>query len=421
MSANKIGNKLSIDKVDLKGKRVLIRVDFNVPLDKSGNITNGQRINESLKTINYSLEQGAKSVVLMSHLGRPDGLVKPEYSLAPVAKYLQDKLNRPIKFLNDCVGEDIEKECSNPAEGTVILLENLRFHIEEEGSGVDKDGKKVKADAEKVKQFRASLTKLGDVYVNDAFGTAHRAHSSMVGVELPQKAAGFLMKKELEYFAKALETPKKPFLAILGGAKVSDKIKLIENLLGKVDEMIIGGGMAFTFKKYCDKREIGSSLLDQSAEQLTHDIIEKAKKNGVKLHFPFDYVIADKFSNDANIKNVTEEEGIPQGWMGLDCGPKTNEENRETILRAHTIVWNGPMGVFEMSNFENGTKSAMNAAIEATTKGTITIIGGGDTATAAATYKAEDKVSHVSTGGGASLELLEGRELPGVTALSNLN
>ncbi|KAN0029864.1 hypothetical protein ACTA71_008001 [Dictyostelium dimigraforme] len=420
MSSNKIGNKLSLDKVDVKGKRVLIRVDYNVPLDKSNNITNTQRIDASIPTLEYCLKNGAKSIVLMSHLGRPDGLVKPEYSLKPVVKVLEDQLKKPIKFLSDCVGEQVEKECSNPEDGTIILLENLRFHIEEEGSGVDAEGKKVKANPEKVKEFRESLTKLGDIYVNDAFGTAHRAHSSMVGINLPQKAAGFLMKKELEYFAKALESPSKPFLAILGGAKVSDKIKLIENLLDKVDEMIIGGGMAFTFKKFIDNKEIGSSLLEKSAEQITKDIIAKAAKNNVKLHFPVDYVIADKFDNGANTKTVTQDQGIPEGWMGLDCGPETIKENSEAITRAKTIVWNGPMGVFEMSKFEAGTKAAMDDVVKATTNGAITIIGGGDTATCAAKYNTEDKVSHVSTGGGASLELLEGRELPGVTALSDL-
>ncbi|KAK5578562.1 hypothetical protein RB653_008234 [Dictyostelium firmibasis] len=420
MSSNKIGNKLSLDKVDVKGKRVLIRVDYNVPLDKQNNITNTQRIDASLPTLEYCLKNGAKSIVLMSHLGRPDGLVKPEFSLKPVVKVLEEQLKKPIKFLSDCVGEEVEKECANPEDGTIILLENLRFHIEEEGSGVDAEGKKVKANPEKVKEFRKSLTKLGDVYVNDAFGTAHRAHSSMVGVELPQKAAGFLMKKELEYFAKALESPSKPFLAILGGAKVSDKIKLIENLLDKVDEMIIGGGMAFTFKKFIDGKQIGSSLLEKTAEQTTKDIIAKAAKNNVKLHFPVDYVIADKFDNGANVKTVTQDEGIPEGWMGLDCGPETIKQNSEAITRAKTIVWNGPMGVFEMSKFEAGTKAAMDDVVKATTNGAVTIIGGGDTATCAAKYNTEDKVSHVSTGGGASLELLEGKELPGVNALTDL-
>eukprot|EP01132_Coremiostelium_polycephalum_P009315 gene9315-11417_t len=415
-----IGNKLSIDDLDVKGKRVLIRVDFNVPLSKDGKITNTQRIDASLPTIRDCFKKGAKSVILMSHLGRPDGLVKKEFTLKPVADVLVKEFpDRKVVFLNDCVGKEVEDACANPEEGTIILLENLRFHVEEEGSGVDESGKKVKANEDAVKAFRASLTKLGDVYVNDAFGTAHRPHSSMVGVQLPQRAAGHLMKKELEYFSKALETPQKPFLAILGGAKVSDKIKLIENLLDKVDEMIIGGGMAFTFKKFIEGTRIGSSLFEQSAEDLTKRIIEKAKKNNVKLYFPTDFVVADKFSNDANFKVVTDEQGIDDGWMGLDCGPKTSETNKKVVLGAKTIVWNGPMGVFEMSNFEKGTIAVMDAVVEATSAGAITIIGGGDTATCAAKYKTEDKVSHVSTGGGASLELLEGRELPGVTALSS--
>ncbi|EGC34289.1 phosphoglycerate kinase [Dictyostelium purpureum] len=418
--SNKIGNKLSIDQVDVKGKRVLIRVDYNVPLNGT-EITNTQRIDASIPTLKYCLENGCKAIILMSHLGRPDGVAKKEYSLAPVVPVLEKALGKKVEFLSDCVGEEVEKACASPADGSVILLENLRFHAEEEGSGVGADGKKFKPSGEDVKKFRDSLTKLGDVYCNDAFGTAHRAHSSMVGVNLPQKAAGFLMKKELEYFAKALESPQKPFLAILGGAKVSDKIKLIENLLDKVDEMIIGGGMAFTFKKYIENIEIGSSLLEKDAEQITKNIIAKAQKNNVKLHFPVDFVIADKFAKDAQSKTVTQEEGIPAGWMGLDCGPKTNVSNKETVLRAKTIVWNGPMGVFEFDKFETGTKEVMNAVVEATTKGAITIIGGGDTATCAAKYETEKKVSHVSTGGGASLELLEGRELPGVTALSDKN
>jgi len=413
-----LSNKLGIEQLDLSNKRVLIRVDFNVPLEKDGKITNTQRIDASLPTIEYALKKGAKSVVLMSHLGRPDGQVKKEYTLAPVVDILKEKLKRDITFLDDCVGEKVEKACADPAPGTVFLLENLRFHAEEEGSGVDDAGKKFKPSDDAVKQFRASLSKLGDVYINDAFGTAHRAHSSMVGCQLPQRAAGYLMKKELDYFAQALENPKKPFLAILGGAKVSDKIKLITNLLDKVDEMIIGGGMAFTFKHYVDNVKIGNSLLEKSSNELVHQVIEKAKKNGVKLVFPVDYITGDKFDKNAATGEADDKEGIPNGWMGLDAGPKSRKIFEDTVLGAKTIVWNGPVGVFEFDKFEQGTKSLMNAVIEATKKGAVTIIGGGDTATAAAKYDAEDKVSHVSTGGGASLELLEGKELPGVTALS---
>jgi len=412
-----ISNKLSIDQLELKDKRVLIRVDFNVPLE-NGKITNDQRIVASLPTIKYALEQGAKSVVLMSHLGRPDGQRKEDSSLKVCVEVLKKNLNRDITFLDDCVGAEVEKACADPKQGSVILLENLRFHVEEEGSGVDKDGKKVKAKEEDVQKFRQSLTKLGDVFVNDAFGTAHRAHSSMVGVDL-KRASGFLMKKELEYFAKVLEKPEKPFLAILGGAKVSDKIKLIEHMLDQVDEMIIGGGMAFTFKKVLNNVKIGKSLFDEEGSKLVQRIVEKAEKNKVKLHFPCDYVTGDKFDKNATVGNATDESGIPDNALGLDVGKKSSEEFREAILRAKTILWNGPVGVFEWDNFEAGTKSIMDAVLEATEKGATSIIGGGDTATAAAKYGAEEKVSHCSTGGGASLELLEGKTLPGVAALSD--
>eukprot|EP01113_Clastostelium_recurvatum_P028539 TRINITY_DN344_c0_g1_i1.p1 TRINITY_DN344_c0_g1~~TRINITY_DN344_c0_g1_i1.p1 ORF type:complete len:417 (+),score=162.68 TRINITY_DN344_c0_g1_i1:124-1374(+) len=412
-----ISGKKSIDTVSLSGKRVLIRADYNVPQDDKGKITNTQRIDATIPTIKYALEQGAKSIVLMSHLGRPDGQPKKEASLAPVAEVLREALKHDVIFLPDCVGAEVEKACADPAPGSIILLENLRFHVEEEGAGVGADGKKVKADDAKVKEFRSSLSKLGDVYINDAFGTAHRPHSSMVGVDLPDKAAGFLMKKELEYFGRALENPERPFLAILGGAKVSDKIKLITNMLDKVDEMIIGGGMAFTFKRFVDGMKIGNSLFEKDAENIVKEVIEKAKKNNVKLHFPVDYIVADKFAKDAKTGAATDAEGIEDGWLGLDCGEKSNAAFREVVLRAKTIVWNGPMGVFEWDHFERGTKSLMDAVVEATQKGTCTIIGGGDTATCAAKYGTEDKVSHVSTGGGASLELLEGRVLPGVTAL----
>ncbi|KAG8179837.1 hypothetical protein JTE90_020820 [Oedothorax gibbosus] len=411
-------NKLSIDALDLKDKRVLMRVDFNVPI-KDAVITNTQRIVAALDSVKYALDKGAKSVVLMSHLGRPDGNRVEKYSLKIVADELQKLLGRNVQFLSDCVGPEVEAACANPASGSVILLENLRFHIEEEGKGVDASGAKVKAKPEDVEKFRASLTKLGDVYVNDAFGTAHRAHSSMVGVQLPQKASGFLMKKELEYFAKALHNPVKPFLAILGGAKVADKIQLIENLLDKVNEMIIGGGMAFTFLKTLNNMEIGNSLYDEEGSKICAKLMEKAKANGVQIHLPEDFVTADKFAEDATTGTATVEGGIPKGYMGLDCGPKSVERFCAAIGRAKTIVWNGPAGVFEFANFANGTKAVMDKVVEVTGSGTITIIGGGDTATCCAKWKTEDKVSHVSTGGGASLELLEGKTLPGVAALSD--
>ncbi|KAG1055971.1 hypothetical protein G6F43_002098 [Rhizopus delemar] len=414
-----LSNKLSIRDLDLKNKRVLIRVDFNVPM-KDGAITNNNRIVQALPTVKYALDNGASAVILMSHLGRPNGEAVAKYSLKPVAAEVEKLLGKPVEFLNDCVGPDVEKACQSATGGKIILLENLRFHIEEEGSAKI-DGQKVKADAEAVKKFRASLTALADIYVNDAFGTAHRAHSSMVGVDLSQRAAGFLMQKELEYFAKALENPARPFLAILGGAKVSDKIQLIENMLDKVNALIVCGGMAFTFKKTLDNVKIGKSLFDEAGSKLVENLVKKAAEKNVKLVFPVDFVTADKFAPDANTGYATDADGIPDEWEGLDCGKKSSELFREEILKSKTIVWNGPSGVFEFDAFANGTKSVLNAVIEATKEGATTIIGGGDTATAALKWGAEGKVSHISTGGGASLELLEGKELPGVTALSSKN
>ncbi|KDQ12341.1 hypothetical protein BOTBODRAFT_34635 [Botryobasidium botryosum FD-172 SS1] len=412
-----LSKKLTINDVDLKDKRVLIRVDFNVP-QQDGKVTNPARIVAAVPTIKYALDQGAKAVVLMSHLGRPNGEVVAKYSLKSVTEEVSKHLGKPVIFLPESVGPETEKAVNSAEPGSVFLLENLRFHIEEEGSSKDKEGKKTKADPEAVKKFRAGLTALGDVYVNDAFGTAHRAHSSMVGVELPQRAAGFLMKKELEFFAKALESPERPFLAILGGAKVSDKIQLIENMLDKVDSLIICGGMAFTFKKVLENVEIGNSLFDQAGSEKVKELVEKAKSKGIKVVFPVDYVTADKFAKDAKTASATDEQGIPTSWMGLDAGPKSRELFRETVLQAKTILWNGPPGVFEFPAFAEGSKSLLDANIEAAKNGAVVIVGGGDTATVAANYGAEEKLSHISTGGGASLELLEGKTLPGVAALS---
>eukprot|EP01104_Vermistella_antarctica_P000851 TRINITY_DN10949_c0_g1_i1.p1 TRINITY_DN10949_c0_g1~~TRINITY_DN10949_c0_g1_i1.p1 ORF type:complete len:433 (-),score=151.69 TRINITY_DN10949_c0_g1_i1:53-1315(-) len=414
-----LANKLSVDKVDLKDKRVLMRVDFNVPLDKkTGAITNNLRIVSALPTIKYVLEKGAAGVVLMSHLGRPDGLKSDGLSLKPIAADLEKLLGKPVTFLNDCVGEEVEAKCANLKDGEVVLLENLRFHVEEEGEGKDAEGNPVTADEEKVKAFRASLTKLGDVFVNDAFGTAHRAHSSIVGVDLP-RASGFLVKKELDSFNAALDNPAKPLLAILGGAKVKDKIQLINNMLDTVDEMIIGGGMAYTFSKVLYGVEIGMSLYDEEGAAIVNDLVAKAKKNNVQLHFPTDWVIADKFAPDANTKVVDEKDGIPAKWMGLDVGPVSQKHFATVVGRAKTIIWNGPMGVFEFEAFAAGTRAVMDAVIAVTATGAVTVIGGGDTATAAAKWGAEDKVTHVSTGGGASMELLEGKVLPGLVALSD--
>ncbi|RKF48472.1 Phosphoglycerate kinase [Golovinomyces cichoracearum] len=414
-----LSNKLSITDIDLKGKRVLIRVDFNVPLDAEKKVTNNQRIAGAVPTIKYAIENGSKAVILMSHLGRPDGSVQEKYSLKPVVPELEKLLGKSVEFLSDCIGSAVESVVNNASQGQVILLENLRFHAEEEGSAKDSEGKKIKAAPAAIEKFREGLTALGDVFINDAFGTAHRAHSSMVGINLPQKASGFLMKKELEYFAKALESPKRPFLAILGGAKVSDKIQLIDNLLGKVDSLIICGGMGFTFKKTLENVKIGDSLFDEAGSKTVGNLMEKAKNNKVEIVLPVDYITADSFSKDAKTGTATDEEGIPDGWMGLDCGAKSIELYKSAINKAETILWNGPPGVFEFEAFANGTKKTLDAAVDAAQAGKIVIIGGGDTATVAAKYKVEDKLSHVSTGGGASLELLEGKELPGVSALSS--
>ncbi|EXJ82147.1 phosphoglycerate kinase [Capronia coronata CBS 617.96] len=413
-----LSNKLAITDVDLKDKRVLIRVDFNVPLDADKKVTNNQRIVGALPTIKYAIEHGAKAVILMSHLGRPNGTKNPKYSLKPVVPELEKLLGKNVIFTDDCVGPEVEETVNKASGGQVILLENLRFHPEEEGSSKDAEGKKVKADKDAVAKFRAGLTALGDIYINDAFGTAHRAHSSMVGVNLPQKASGFLMKKELDYFAKALENPKRPFLAILGGAKVSDKIQLIDNLLDKVNSLIICGGMAFTFKKTLENVKIGTSLFDQAGSEKCAELVEKAKKNNVKIILPVDYITADKFDKDAQTGYATDKDGIPDGWMGLDCGEESIKLYKQAIDEAQTILWNGPPGVFEFEKFANGTKETLDAAVAAAQSGKIVIIGGGDTATVAAKYGVESKLSHVSTGGGASLELLEGKELPGVVALS---
>jgi len=409
----------TIRDLDLAGKRVFMRVDFNVPQDKAtGAITNNQRIVAALPTIRFALEKGA-SVVLASHLGRPDGKVIEKFSLKPIAAELEKLLGKPVAFMEDCVGPGAEKAAAALKPGQVLLLENLRFHIEEEGKVKLEDGTSVKAEKPAVDAFRASLSRLGDVYVNDAFGTAHRPHSSIVGVNLPQKAAGFLMEAELKAFSAVLDNPKRPFLAILGGAKIADKIPLIKNLIEKADEIVIGGGMAYTFKKITQGMEIGTSLFDTEGAKLVPELVEKAKARGVKLIFPVDYVAADKFAPDAATQPASDETGIPVGWMGLDAGPKSIAIYREAILRAKTIVWNGPPGVFEFDAFAGATKAMAEAIADATKAGATTVVGGGDTATAAKKFQVVDKVTHCSTGGGASLEFLEGKVLPGVQFLES--
>ena len=391
--------KKTIKDVDLKGKRVLIRVDFNVPLDDNLNITDDIRIRAALPTIKYALDKGAK-VILMSHLGRPDGQVNEGLRLTPVAKRLRELLNRPVTALKDCIGEDVTKTVAAMKAGDVVLLENLRFHAEEEKNDPN---------------FAKELASLGDVFVNDAFGTAHRAHASTEGVThyLPS-VAGFLLEKEIQYLGNTVDNPKRPFVAILGGAKVKDKIKVIDNLLNKVDALLIGGGMAYTFLKVQGKT-IGSSKLDKDGLDTAKNALDKAAKKKIPILLPIDHIIGDKFDASANVKTVGED--IPDGWMGLDIGPKTIKLFEDKLKTAKTIVWNGPLGVFEMDKFAKGTEDV--AKFIAGLKGVVSIIGGGDTAAAMAKFKVEGKMTHISTGGGASLEYLEGRGLPGIDALND--
>jgi phosphoglycerate kinase len=424
-----ISSKLTIESLDSKvieNKRILIRVDFNVPFVKgTTEISNPQRVEAALPTIQYALDNGAQSVVLMSHLGRPKGNVVSSLSLKPVATLLESLLKRPVIFLKDCCGKDVEETVSSNCEqGTVFLLENLRFHSMEEKKGESANNTIITPSEESIEEFRSSLFSLGDVYINDAFGTAHRAHTSMVGSKHEHRAAGLLMKKELNYFSQALENPQRPFLCILGGSKVTDKIQLINNLIKVADEIIIGGGMAYTFLKVLYNMNIGDSLYDEEGAKIVSSIMDQANDRNVAIHLPIDFITADRF--DANaitglaaVEAGTEENsGIPNGWMGLDIGPKSSKTFADVIERAKTILWNGPMGVFEFENFAKGTKYMMDAVVSATElNNATTIIGGGDTSTCAKIFQMEHLVSHVSTGGGASLALMEGKILPGVDAL----
>jgi phosphoglycerate kinase len=408
--------KLFIEDLALAGKRVVMRVDFNVPV-KDGKVENDKRLRASLPSIRYVTDKGA-SLVLMSHLGRPDGQKNPKYSLEPVSKRLAELLGRPVKFLSDCVGPEVEKACAALEPGEVVLLENLRFHIEEEGKVKKDDGSSLKADPEAVKAFRASLTKLGDVYVNDAFGTAHRAHSSITGIALPQRAAGYLMKKELDFLGDAVNEPKRPFVAIIGGAKVSGKIDVIEALLPKVDTLVVGGGMAFTFYK-AQGKEIGGSLVEEDRVEMAKALLAKA---GSKLVLPVDTVVTDAFDFDARkvgtLKTVAWDKIGPKD-IGVDIGEATRAKFAAIVKGAKTVVWNGPMGVFEIDATAKGTLAVAQALAEATSHGAITVVGGGDSVAAIEKNGLESAVSHVSTGGGASLEFLEGKELPGVTYLTD--
>ncbi len=393
-------NKKSIKDVDIRGKKVLMRADFNVPLSEELKVGDDTRIKAALPTIKYAVENGAR-LILMSHLGRPKGEVQDSMRLTPVGDRLSELLGKPVTKLDECVGDGVKKACSEMKDGDVILLENLRFHKEETKNDPG---------------FAEKLASPGEIYVNDAFGTAHRAHASTEGVTkfLKTAVAGFLMAREIEYFEKALSEPEKPFVAILGGAKVSDKISVIENLLDKVDSILIGGGMAYTFIK-AEGKEIGSSKLEEDKIETAKSLREKAKEKNVKILLPIDHLIADKVDASSNTRVV--DEAIPQNWMAVDIGPKTVDEFKKELREAKTIMWNGPLGIFEISKFARGTEDIAKY-IAALSKST-TIIGGGDTASAISKFGLSDKMSHISTGGGASLEYMEGKDLPGIAALND--
>ncbi|MEM7551061.1 MAG: phosphoglycerate kinase [Bacteroidota bacterium] len=393
----------NIESLDLSGKKVLVRVDFNVPLDKEFNVVDGTRIDAALPTIRKILDSNG-SVVLMSHLGRPKNGPEDKFSLKHVTSYLGDKLSKVIKFADDCVGENAFEMSKKLKPGEVLLLENTRFYTEE-----------TKGD----EAFAEKLAKHGDVYVNDAFGSAHRAHASttIAAKFFKDKAAGYLLGSEVTNAQKVMDSFEKPYTAIMGGAKISDKILIIERLLDKVDNLIVGGGMCYTFFKAIGG-SVGKSLVEEDKIDLAKELISKAKEKGVDLILPIDSVIADEFDNDAKT-NVSSNHSIPDGWMGLDIGPEAREVFSKTIKSSKTILWNGPMGVFEMSNFSAGTNEIAKAVAEATENGAFSLIGGGDSAAAVNKLGYSDKVSYVSTGGGALLEYMEGKVLPGIAALED--
>ncbi|MBO5780872.1 MAG: phosphoglycerate kinase [Opitutales bacterium] len=414
-------NKKTLRDVDLKGKKVIMRVDFNVPV-KEGVIKDDTRIKGALPSIKYVLEQGG-SLILMSHMGRPDEKgITSDTTMKIVADYLSKLLEKPVVFVADCANADAEVAAMKP--GDIVMLENTRYHKEEQAKCKQKEGEsdeefkaRKAALKEQQKELAKKLASYGDIFCNDAFGTAHRAHASTAVITkyIDTSVAGFLMEKEIEYLGSAVENPVRPFVAILGGAKVSDKLAVVNNLLTKVDTLIIGGGMAYTFLKALGKK-IGNSLCEEDQIQYAKDMMEKAKSLGVKFLLPVDNIAADKFDPEANTQIVTE---IPDGWMGLDIGPKTVELYADAIKSAKTVVWNGPMGCFEMEKFSKGTFGVCEAVAEVKANGGISIIGGGDSVAAVNKSGLAPKMSHVSTGGGASLEFLEGKELPGVVSLND--
>jgi phosphoglycerate kinase len=387
-----------IDEVEIKGKRVLIRVDFNVPLDERGNITDDRRIRAHIPTIEYAVKENAK-VILASHMGRPKGVRVEKLSLKPVAKRLSELIKKDVRFIGDCIGEEVEREVEKMRDGEIVLLENLRFHIGEEKND---------------REFAQGLARLCDVYIDDAFGVAHRKAASNFGITEFVKvcAAGFLMRDEIEYFKKAMESPVRPLVAIIGGAKVAEKIGILEKLVEKVDKLIIGGAMAFTFLKAMNL-EVGNSLCEENMIDLANNIMRKAKERQIKLYLPVDVVIAEKPTQDAEIKTCPVQE-IPKGWMGLDIGPATTLLFSEVLQNAKTIIWNGPMGMFELDPFSRGT---LAMAMYVANSHALSIVGGGDTDVAVHKAGEVERISYISTGGGAFLELLEGKKLPGIEAL----
>lgn len=394
--------KLTLNDIEVKGKKVLMRVDFNVPIE-NGKITDDNRIVQALPSISHVVDNGGL-LILMSHLGRPSGEYDPEFSLKPAADHLATLVDANVHFAEDCIGEKAESVIAKAELGDIVVLENVRFHSEEKKND---------------EEFSKKLAAHGDLFVNDAFGSSHRAHASVAGVTryLQPAVSGFLLEKEIKYLEESINDPDRPFVAILGGAKVSDKIGVIENLLSKVDSIIIGGGMTYTFYK-AKGWPIGNSLVEEEKVELANELMQKAEKAGVKFMLPMDSVVAKEFKNEAEHK-VVDEDGIEDGWMALDIGPQSALSFGNVIKSAKTVLWNGPMGVFEMENFADGTFAVAEALAEATKFGATTIIGGGDSAAAIKKAGLMDEVSHVSTGGGASLEYLEGKELPGVSSLTD--
>ena len=391
-------NKLTIDDINPKGKRILVRVDFNVPLDANKNVTDDTRITAAIPTIKSLLDRGGR-VILMSHLGRPKGKVNEEFRLAPAAKRLAELLGKPVKALTDCIGDEVKAQVNAMQDGDVVMLENLRFYAQEEGNDPE---------------FCKKLAELGDMYVNDAFGTAHRAHASTEGVTrfFDTNVAGYLMKKEIDYLVGALESPKRPFIAIMGGAKISGKIDVITNLLDKVDAILIGGAMAYTLLKV-KGIEVGDSLVETEKLDVAKQVLDEVAKKGVKFLLPIDHIVANEVKEGATVQITNES--VPAGLKGVDIGPKTVALYKEEIAKAQTIVWNGPMGVFEIPAFAEGTMAIAHAVADSSA---VSIVGGGDSVSAVNKAGVDDKITHISTGGGASLELLEGKLLPGLAALT---